>query len=169
MEMRKEENMTADSFDIESADEAFEDNDTAQSALKLYFREIRGKKILDGKEQMELAKKIETTGIAARNELIKANLALVVSVAKKYQGRGVELEDLIQEGNIGLIKATELYNPYMNIKFSTYANYWIVQAISRSIANKSRAIRIPIHKYHSFVRIQKKEGQLFAEKGQKTK
>lgn len=116
---------------------------------------------------MELAKKIETTGIAARNELVKANLALVVSVAKKYQGRGIELEDLIQEGNIGLIKATELYNPYMNIKFSTYANYWIVQAISRSIANKSRAIRIPIHKYHSFVRIQKKEGQLFAEKGRK--
>lgn len=98
MEMRKEENMTADSFDIESADEAFEDNDTAQSALKLYFREIRGKKILDGKEQMELARKLKTTGIAARNELIKANLALVVSVAKKYQGRGVELEDLIQEG-----------------------------------------------------------------------
>lgn len=124
---------------------------------------------MDGKEQMELAKKIETTGIAARNELVKANLALVVSVAKKYQGRGIELEDLIQEGNIGLIKATELYNPYMNIKFSTYANYWIVQAISRSIANKSRAIRIPIHKYHSFVRIQKKEGQLFAEKGRKRK
>ena len=153
MEMRKEETVTADSFDVELSDEAFEENDTVQSALKLYFREIRGKKILDGKEQMELAKKIETTGIAARNELVKANLALVVSVAKKYQGRGIELEDLIQEGNIGLIKATELYNPYMNIKFSTYANYWIVQAISRSIANKSRAIRIPIHKYHSFVRI----------------
>ena len=167
MEMRKEETVTADSFDVELSDEAFEENDTVQSAVKLYFREIRGKKILDGKEQMELAKKIETTGIAARNELVKANLALVVSVAKKYQGRGIELEDLIQEGNIGLIKATELYNPYMNIKFSTYANYWIVQAISRSIANKSRAIRIPIHKYHSFVRIQKKEGQLFAEKGRK--
>lgn len=165
MEMRKEETVTADSFDVELSDEAFEENDTVQSALKLYFREIRGKKILDSKEQVELAKKIETTGIAARNELVKANLALVVSVAKKYQGRGIELEDLIQEGNIGLIKATELYNPYMNIKFSTYANYWIVQAISRSIANKSRAIRIPIHKYHSFVRIQKKEGQLFAEKG----
>lgn len=113
--MRKEETVTADSFDVELSDEAFEENDTVQSALKLYFREIRGKKILDGKEQVELAKKIETTGIAARNELVKANLALVVSVAKKYQGRGIELEDLIQEGNIGLIKATELYNPYMNI------------------------------------------------------
>ena len=69
--MRKEETVTADSFDVELSDEAFEENDTVQSALKLYFREIRGKKILDGKEQMELAKKIETTGIAARNELVK--------------------------------------------------------------------------------------------------
>ena len=116
--------------------------------VRLYLREIGRIKLLSANEEIELARKIlegGTPGAIAKRKLVQANLRLVVSIAKKYVGRGMLFLDLIQEGNLGLIRAAEKFDHERGFKFSTYATWWIRQAITRAIADQARTIRIPVH------------------------
>ena len=113
--------------------------------VKLYLKEIGGYPLLNIEEEIKLAKRIENGDEAAKQTLAESNLRLVVSIAKRYVGRGLSFLDLIQEGNLGLIKAVEKFDYTKGYKFSTYATWWIRQAITRSIADQSRTIRIPVH------------------------
>src|SRR5687767_6938282 len=114
-------------------------------SLQLFLNEAGRYPLLTAAEEVELAKKIERGDQAAKNRMINSNLRLVVSIAKKYQGHGLSLLDLIQEGVIGLIRAVEKFDWRRGYKFSTYATWWIRQAVQRGVANKSRTIRIPVH------------------------
>jgi RNA polymerase primary sigma factor len=113
--------------------------------ISLYLHEISRIPLLTGEKEISLAKRIEAGDMEARQQLIEANFRLVVSIAKKYVGRGVSFLDLIQEGNIGLIRAVQKFDYTRGYKFSTYATWWIRQAITRSIADQARTIRIPVH------------------------
>src|ERR671932_10361 len=114
-------------------------------ALQLFLNEAGRYKLLTAEEEVELAKRIERGDKEAKDLMINSNLRLVVSIAKKYQGHGISLLDLIQEGIIGLIRAVEKFDWRRGYKFSTYATWWIRQAVQRGVANKSRTIRIPVH------------------------
>ena len=113
--------------------------------VRLYLREIGRAKLLTAAEEISLARRIERHDMAAKCQLIEANLRLVVSVAKRHVNRGLPLLDLIQEGNLGLIRAVEKFDYRRGFKFSTYATWWIRQAISRALAEQSRTIRVPVH------------------------
>jgi len=113
--------------------------------VKLYLLEIGKTKLLKKEEELDLASKIKQNCDESKSKLIRANLRLVVSIAKKYTGRGILFLDLIQEGNVGLIKAVEKFDHTKGFKFSTYATWWIRQAITRAVADHSRTIRIPVH------------------------
>jgi RNA polymerase primary sigma factor len=114
-------------------------------SLRLYLRSIGRVGLLTGRQEVELAERIERGDIAAKQHMIEANLRLVVSIAKGYMGRGLSFLDLIQEGSLGLIRAVEKFDHRRGYKFSTYATWWIRQAVTRAIADKSRTIRIPVH------------------------
>src|SRR5947208_4200797 len=114
-------------------------------ALQLFLNEIRRYPLLTAEEEIELAKRIEQGDLEAKERMINSNLRLVVSIAKKYQGQELSLLDLIQEGIFGLIRAAEKFDWRKGYKFSTYATFWIRQAIQRGLANKARTIRIPVH------------------------
>jgi RNA polymerase primary sigma factor len=118
---------------------------TTTDALQLFLNEVRKYPLLSAQEEVELAKRIERGDIDAKERMITSNLRLVVSIAKKYQGQELSLLDLIQEGIFGLIRASEKFDWRKGYKFSTYATFWIRQAIQRGLANKSRTIRIPVH------------------------
>ncbi len=120
-------------------------NINVSDPVKMYLKEIGRVPLLDGDEEKKLSKKMEEGEQWARQKLIAANLRLVVSIAKKYTGRGLSFLDLIQEGNMGLIKAVEKFDHKKGYKFSTYATWWIRQAITRAIADQSRNIRVPVH------------------------
>lgn len=113
--------------------------------VRMYLKEIGKVRLLTAAEEVQLAKKIEKGDMEAKRRLVEANLRLVVSIAKKYVGRGMLFLDLIQEGNLGLIRATEKFDYKKGYKFSTYATWWIRQAITRAIADQARTIRIPVH------------------------
>ena len=117
----------------------------ADNSMKLYFKEMSAIDLISAEKELELAEKIAHGDIEARNELVSANLRLVVSLAKRYQGCGMSLQDLIQEGNIGLMKAAEKFDASKGFRFSTYAAWWINQTIGRALADQSKAIRIPVH------------------------
>jgi RNA polymerase primary sigma factor len=117
----------------------------AEDAVRLYLRSIGRVPLLTREDEVRLAKRIEQNDMSAKNALIEANLRLVVSIAKRYSGRGLTLLDLIQEGNLGLIRAVEKFDWRRGFKFSTYATWWIRQAITRALADQSRTIRIPVH------------------------
>ena len=117
----------------------------AEDAVRLYLRLIGRVPLLTREDEVRLAKRIEANDMSAKNGLIEANLRLVVSIAKRYTGRGLTLLDLIQEGNLGLIRAVEKFDWRRGFKFSTYATWWIRQAITRALADQSRTIRIPVH------------------------
>jgi RNA polymerase primary sigma factor len=117
----------------------------AEDAVRLYLRSIGRVPLLTREDEVRLAKRIEMNDMSAKNALIEANLRLVVSIAKRYTGRGLTLLDLIQEGNLGLIRAVEKFDWRRGFKFSTYATWWIRQAITRALADQSRTIRIPVH------------------------
>lgn len=125
--------------------EEYESDVKTEDPVKMYLKEIGRIPLLSHKEEIELGKRIETGDEEAKKRLEEANLRLVVSIAKRYIGRGLLFLDLIQEGNLGLIKATEKFDYKKGFKFSTYATYWIRQAITRAIADKGRDIRIPVH------------------------
>ena len=114
-------------------------------SMKLYLHEIGSIPLLTAEQEVEIAKRIESGDVQARDQLISANLRLVVSIAKRYLGRGLSVEDLIQNGNIGLMKAVEKFDYTKGYKFSTYATWWIRQAITRSMADQGRLVRIPVH------------------------
>ncbi len=116
-----------------------------EDGIRRYLNEIARHSLLTKDDEVRLAKRIEANDMAAKNALVEANLRLVVSIAKRYTGRGLTLLDLIQEGNLGLIRAVEKFDWRRGFKFSTYATWWIRQAITRALADQSRTIRIPVH------------------------
>lgn len=120
-------------------------NDYSNELLKLYLKDVQKKKLLTIEEEREIAKLIKKGDKNARKRLIEGNLRLVIKIAKKYIGRGLHLLDLIEEGNIGLIRAVDKFEPQMNCRFSTYATWWIRQSIERAISNQTLAIRLPVH------------------------
>ncbi|MFN7160176.1 MAG: RNA polymerase sigma factor RpoD [Candidatus Gracilibacteria bacterium] len=117
----------------------------SDDSVRMYLSEIGKVKLLNAKEEVDLARKIKVGNIQAKQALMTANLRLVVSIAKKYIGRGLSFLDLIQEGNLGLVRAVDKFDPEKGFKFSTYATWWIRQAITRAIADQARTIRIPVH------------------------
>lgn len=125
--------------------DAFDLGDIYDDSIQMYLREIGKVPLLTGAEEIDLAKRVEKGDAAARRKLTEANLRLVVSIAKKYMGRNLGLLDLIQEGNLGLFRAVEKFDWTKGYKFSTYATWWIRQAITRALADQSRTIRIPVH------------------------
>ena len=132
-------------------------------ALQLFLNEAGRYKLLTADEEVALAKRIERGDKAAKDLMVNSNLRLVVSIAKKYQGHGLSLLDLIQEGIIGLIRAVEKFDWRRGYKFSTYATWWIRQAVQRGVANKSRTIRIPVHILERETKIARAERELVAE------
>ncbi len=137
----------------------------ATDPIHLYLKEIARTPLLKQAEEVELAKRIEQGDVAAAEQMVRANLRLVVSVARKYLGRGLSLTDLIQEGNIGLMRAIQKFDWRRGFKFSTYATWWIRQAITRAIADQSRTIRIPVHVSESISRFTRVTQELSQELG----
>ncbi len=133
--------------------------------VKVYLREIGRVPLLSSEEEIELAIKLSNGDESAKQRLTEANLRLVVSIAKKYVGRGMYFLDLIQEGNVGLIKAVDKFDHTKGFKFSTYATWWIRQAITRAIADQARTIRIPVHMVETINRLKKIQSQLLHENG----
>ncbi len=134
-------------------------------SLRLYLRSIGRVDLLTAPEEIELAKRIERGDIAAKRHMVEANLRLVVSIAKGYLGRGLSFLDLIQEGSLGLIRAVEKFDYRRGYKFSTYATWWIRQAVTRAIADKARTIRIPVHMVEKLNRVTHVERQLVQRMG----
>jgi len=120
-------------------------DDHSDDAIKLYLKEIQKTKLLTAEEERELARRISTGDMAARDRMIESNLRLVVKIAKRYMNRGLPFLDLIEEGNMGLIKAVERFKLSKECRFSTYATWWIRQSIERALVNQSRTIRLPVH------------------------
>ncbi|HZC77791.1 MAG TPA: sigma-70 family RNA polymerase sigma factor, partial [Ktedonobacterales bacterium] len=138
----------------------------AQSdSLRLYLREISRIPLLSAQSELEVARRVERGEREARNQLIEANLRLVVANAKKYVGQGLSLEDLIGEGNIGLIRAVTKFDPNKGFRFSTYATWWIKQAITRSILEGTRAVRLPVYIMEEVMRVKRMTRQLYQELG----
>ncbi len=142
-----------------------ESNLTIDDPVKVYLKEIGRVPLLSSEEEIELAIKIADGDLAAKQRLSEANLRLVVSIAKRYLGRGMSFLDLIQEGNLGLIKAVEKFDYTKGFKFSTYATWWIRQAITRAIADQARTIRIPVHMVETINKVKKVQSQLLHQNG----
>ena len=136
-----------------------------EDSVRMYLKEIGTIPLLTAEEETELAERLETGDERAGKRLAEANLRLVVSIAKKYIGRGMHLQDLIQEGNMGLLKAVEKFDFRKGYKFSTYATWWIRQSITRAIADQARTIRIPVHMVETINRVNRTERQLLQELG----
>jgi RNA polymerase primary sigma factor len=134
-----------------------------EDAVRLYLHNIGRVALLTKDDEVRLAKRVEANDMAAKNALIEANLRLVVSVAKRYQGRGLTLLDLIQEGNMGLIRAVEKFDWRRGFKFSTYATWWIRQSMTRALADQSRTIRIPVHMVERMNKVAKARRELSQE------
>ena len=137
----------------------------AQDVLTQYLGRIRGGKLLDAQEEKDLSRRALGGDELARQKLIESNLRLVISIAKKYRGRGVAFEDLIQEGNAGLIRAVEKFDPEMGNRFSTYATWWIRQAVTRAVADSARTVRLPAHVVDALYRLRRAENSLSLELG----
>ncbi len=155
-------------IDVEHLDLSIPDGVSIEDPVRMYLKEIGKVPLLSAEEEIELAKKLEEggeEGEAAKKKLAEANLRLVVSIAKRYVGRGMLFLDLIQEGNLGLIKAVEKFDYRKGFKFSTYATWWIRQAITRAIADQARTIRIPVHMVETINKLIRVSRQLLQELG----
>ena len=159
-------------FEIEKDEEEFDLNDLSvppgvkiNDPVRMYLKEIGRVDLLSADEEIELAKRIENGDEEAKRRLAEANLRLVVSIAKRYVGRGMLFLDLIQEGNMGLIKAVEKFDYDKGFKFSTYATWWIRQAITRAIADQARTIRIPVHMVETINKLIRVQRQLLQDLG----
>lgn len=135
-------------------------NYDSDSSLRVYMREISKTPLLTPKEEVELADRIKNGDKAARTQMIKANLRLVVKIAQDYSGYGLPLADLISEGNIGLMKAVERFDPNKGGKLSTYGSWWIKQSIKRALANQSKTIRLPVHMVDKIARMRRIAGMM---------
>ncbi len=151
--------------ELENIEFSVPDGVSIEDPVRMYLKEIGKVPLLSADEEVELAKKMETGNLDARKRLAEANLRLVVSIAKRYVGRGMLFLDLIQEGNLGLIKAVEKFDYRKGYKFSTYATWWIRQAITRAIADQARTIRIPVHMVETINKLIRVQRQLLQELG----
>jgi RNA polymerase primary sigma factor len=138
---------------------------TSLDPVRLYLRQIGKVALLTAEQEVSLARRIEHRDMAAKRQLIEANLRLVVSIAKRYTGRGMSFLDLIQEGNLGLMRAVEKFDYRRGYKFSTYATWWIRQAISRAVADQTRTIRVPVHMADQINRLIRVQRQLLQDSG----
>lgn len=152
-------------IDMEHIDLSVPEGVSVEDPVRMYLKEIGKVPLLSSDDEIELAKKIELGDELAKEKLTEANLRLVVSIAKRYVGRGMQFLDLIQEGNLGLIKAVEKFDYRKGYKFSTYATWWIRQAITRAIADQARTIRIPVHMVETINRLVRVSRQLLQELG----
>ena len=152
-------------IDMEHIDLSVPDGVSLEDPVRMYLKEIGKIPLLSSEDEIELAKEMELGNEEAQKRLAEANLRLVVSIAKRYVGRGMQFLDLIQEGNLGLIKAVEKFDYRKGYKFSTYATWWIRQAITRSIADQARTIRIPVHMVETINRLIRASRQLLQELG----
>ena len=151
--------------DVENLDLTIPDGISIEDPVRMYLKEIGKVPLLSAEEEIELAKRMELGDMEAKKRLAEANLRLVVSIAKRYVGRGMLFLDLIQEGNLGLIKAVEKFDYRKGYKFSTYATWWIRQAITRAIADQARTIRIPVHMVETINKLIRVSRQLLQELG----
>ena len=154
-----------DEIDVEHIDLSVPEGIGVDDPVRMYLKEIGKVPLLSPDEEIELAKKIELGDEEAKKKLAESNLRLVVSIAKRYAGRGMQLLDLIQEGNLGLIKAVEKFDYRKGYKFSTYATWWIRQAITRAIADQARTSRIPVHMVETINRLVRTQRQLVQKLG----
>ena len=154
-----------DEVDMENIDLSVPDGISIEDPVRMYLKEIGKVPLLSAEEEIELAQRMEEGDEAAKKRLAEANLRLVVSIAKRYVGRGMLFLDLIQEGNLGLIKAVEKFDYRKGYKFSTYATWWIRQAITRAIADQARTIRIPVHMVETINKLIRVSRQLLQELG----
>ena len=154
-----------DEDEIENIDLSVPDGVSIDDPVRMYLKEIGKVPLLSADEEVELAQRMEKGDIEAKKKLAEANLRLVVSIAKRYVGRGMLFLDLIQEGNLGLIKAVEKFDYKKGYKFSTYATWWIRQAITRAIADQARTIRIPVHMVETIIKYVRVQRQLLQELG----
>ena len=152
-------------IDLEHIDMSVPEGVSLEDPVRMYLKEIGKVPLLNADEEIELAKKMELGDEVAKKQLAEANLRLVVSIAKRYVGRGMLFLDLIQEGNMGLIKAVEKFDYRKGYKFSTYATWWIRQAITRAIADQARTIRIPVHMVETINKLTRVSRQLLQELG----
>ncbi len=151
--------------DMENIDLSVPEGVSIEDPVRMYLKEIGKVPLLSAEREIELAKRMEEGDEDAKKELAEANLRLVVSIAKRYAGRGMLFLDLIQEGNLGLIKAVEKFDYHKGYKFSTYATWWIRQAITRAIADQARTIRIPVHMVETINKLIRVSRQLLQELG----
>ncbi len=151
--------------DLSKIDLTVPEGVSLEDPVRMYLKEIGKVPLLSAQEELELAKRMEQGDKAAKNRLAEANLRLVVSIAKRYVGRGMQFLDLIQEGNLGLLKAVEKFDYRKGYKFSTYATWWIRQAITRAIADQARTIRIPVHMVETINKLIRVQRQLLQELG----
>lgn len=167
IEVSDEETLREETPSLEAEDWQIEDirGIGVDDPVKMYLKEIGQVPLLTPEEEVELAKRIERGDMEAKKKLIEANLRLVVSIAKRYVGRGMLFLDLIQEGNLGLIRAVEKFDYRKGYKFSTYATWWIRQAITRAIADQARTIRIPVHMVETINKLVRTSRQLTQELG----
>ena len=149
----------------EDYDHASADSIAIDDPVKIYLKEIGRVPLLTPEEEIELAQRMKDGDKEAKKRLAEANLRLVVSIAKRYGGRGMSFLDLIQEGNLGLIKAVEKFDYTKGFKFSTYATWWIRQSITRAIADQARTIRIPVHMVETITKVKKTSSQLLHQNG----
>lgn len=154
-----------DEVDVENIDLSVPDGVSIEDPVRMYLKEIGKVPLLSAEREIELAQRMEEGDEDAKKELAEANLRLVVSIAKRYVGRGMLFLDLIQEGNLGLIKAVEKFDYHKGYKFSTYATWWIRQAITRAIADQARTIRIPVHMVETINKLIRVSRQLLQELG----
>ncbi len=152
--------MATEKAEIEPDDAGFAEVLLVDDPVKVFLKEIGRVPLLSTEEELDLAQKFSNGDESAKRRLIEANLRLVVSIAKRYLGRGLQFLDLIQEGNLGLIKAVEKFDYSKGFKFSTYATWWIRQAITRAISDQARTIRIPVHMVESINKVKKAQSLL---------
>ena len=154
-----------DEVDVEKIDLSVPDGVSIEDPVRMYLKEIGKVPLLTAEEEVDLAKRMAEGDESAKKRLAEANLRLVVSIAKRYVGRGMLFLDLIQEGNLGLIKAVEKFDYHKGFKFSTYATWWIRQAITRAIADQARTIRIPVHMVETINKLIRVSRQLLQDLG----
>ncbi len=165
LEVEAEDDEKEDLEELENIDLSVPDGISIEDPVRMYLKEIGKVPLLTADEEIDLARRMEEGDVEAKKRLAEANLRLVVSIAKRYVGRGMLFLDLIQEGNLGLIKAVEKFDYTKGYKFSTYATWWIRQAITRAIADQARTIRIPVHMVETINKLIRVQRQLLQELG----